>query len=48
MRVDNSIYDMIKLAAQGQKRNLSNFIEFATILNFVTICRKSNEWIGGF
>ncbi|MCK9492633.1 MAG: CopG family transcriptional regulator [Sulfurimonas sp.] len=31
MRVDDSVYDMIKLAAQGQKRNLSNFIEFATI-----------------
>ncbi len=31
MRVDDSIYDMIKLAAEGQKRNLSNFIEFATI-----------------
>ncbi len=31
MRVDDSIYDMIKLAAEGQKRNLSNFIEFAII-----------------
>ena len=31
MRVDDSVYDMIKLAAEGQKRNLSNFIEFATI-----------------
>ncbi|MEA3371684.1 MAG: CopG family transcriptional regulator [Campylobacterota bacterium] len=31
MRVDDSIYDMIKLAAEGQKRNLSNFIEYATI-----------------
>ena len=31
MRVDDSIYEMIKLAAEGQKRNLSNFIEFATI-----------------
>ena len=31
MRVDDSIYNMIKLAADGQKRNLSNFIEFATI-----------------
>ena len=31
MRVDDSVYDMIKLAAQGQKRNLSNFIEFATM-----------------
>jgi len=31
MRVEDSIYDMIKLAAQGQRRNLSNFIEFATM-----------------
>ena len=31
MRVDESVYDMIKLAAEGQKRNLSNFIEFATM-----------------
>ena len=31
MRVNDSIYDMIRLAAEGQKRNLSNFIEFATI-----------------
>ena len=31
MRIDDSIYNMIKLAADGQKRNLSNFIEFATM-----------------
>ena len=31
MRVDDSIYQMIKQAADGQKRNLSNFIEFATL-----------------
>ncbi|PHS31262.1 MAG: CopG family transcriptional regulator [Sulfurovum sp.] len=31
MRVDDSVYNMIKLAAEGQKRNLSNFIEFATM-----------------
>ena len=31
MRVDDSIYQMIKLAANGQKRNISNFIEFATL-----------------
>ena len=31
MRIDDSIYDMIKLAAEGEKRNLSNFIEFATM-----------------
>ena len=31
MRVDDSIYDMIKIAADGQRRNISNFIEFATL-----------------
>ena len=31
MRVDDSIYEMIKLAAEGQRRNLSNFIQFATM-----------------
>ena len=31
MRVDDSIYQMIKLAANGQKRNISNFVEFATL-----------------
>jgi len=31
MRVEDSVYEMIKIAADGQKRNLSNFIEFATL-----------------
>lgn len=31
MRVDDSVYEIIKLAADGQKRNISNFIEFATM-----------------
>lgn len=31
MRVDDTIYQMIKLAADGQRRNISNFIEFATM-----------------
>jgi uncharacterized protein (DUF1778 family) len=31
MRVDESVYSMIKLAADGQRRNISNFIEFATL-----------------
>ena len=31
MRVDDDIYKTIKLAAEGQKRNISNFIEFATM-----------------
>ena len=31
MRVDDSIYEMIKRAAEGQRRNISNFIEYATL-----------------
>ncbi len=31
MRVDDSTYQTIKSAASGQKRNISNFIEFATM-----------------
>ncbi len=31
MRVDDTIYEVIKLAASGEKRNIANFIEFATM-----------------
>jgi len=31
MRVDDRIYQMIKTAADGQRRNISNFIEYATL-----------------
>ena len=31
LRVDDDVYQMIKTAADGQRRNLSNFIEFATL-----------------
>jgi len=31
LRVDDQTYQTIKTAAQGQKRNLSNFIEYATM-----------------
>ena len=31
MRVDDTIYQMIKIAADGQRRNISNFIEYATL-----------------
>lgn len=31
MRVDDAVYRIIKTAADGQKRNLSNFIEFAVM-----------------
>lgn len=41
MRVDDSIYQMIKTAADGQRRNISNFIEFAT-LQYLT----SSQYVG--
>ncbi len=31
MRVDDAIYKIIKTAADGQRRNISNFIEHATL-----------------
>jgi predicted transcriptional regulator len=31
MRVDDDTYNSIKLAANGTKRNISNFLEFATM-----------------
>ena len=31
MRVDDAVYQMIKAAADGQRRNISNFIEYATL-----------------
>lgn len=31
LRVDDDVYHLIKTAADGQRRNLSNFIEFATL-----------------
>lgn len=35
MRVDDSIYQMIKTAANGERRNISNFIEYA-VLQYLT------------
>ena len=31
IRVDDDTYDLIKKAATGQKRSISNFIEYATM-----------------
>ena len=42
MRVDDSIYKMIKLAADGQRRNISNFIEYAT-LQYLTSSQYVND-----
>jgi hypothetical protein len=40
LRVDDDVYSMIKLASDGAKRNISNFIEYAT-LQYLT----SNEYV---
>jgi uncharacterized protein (DUF1778 family) len=42
MRVDDSIYQMIKMAADGQRRNISNFIEYAT-LQYLTSSQYVND-----
>ncbi|CUV66281.1 conserved hypothetical protein [Sulfurovum sp. enrichment culture clone C5] len=42
MRVDDTIYQMIKLAADGQRRNISNFIEFAT-MQYLTSSQYVND-----
>jgi len=31
LRVDDNTYNIIKLASDGAKRNISNFIEYATL-----------------
>ena len=31
MRVDDATYQMFKTAAEGERRSLSNFIEYATL-----------------
>jgi len=43
MRVDDSIYKMIKTAAEGQKRNISNFIEFATLQYLTSVQYVDNS-----
>jgi len=43
MRVDDSVYQMIKIAAQGQKRNVSNFIEFATLQYLTSVQYVDNS-----
>ncbi|MBC8442446.1 MAG: CopG family transcriptional regulator [Deltaproteobacteria bacterium] len=43
MRVDDSIYQIIKAAADGQKRNISNFIEFATLQYLTSVQYVDNS-----
>ncbi|WP_295022407.1 CopG family transcriptional regulator [Sulfurimonas sp.] len=42
MRVDDSVYQLFAMVAQGQKRNISNFIEFAT-MQYLT----SSQYVDG-
>ena len=43
LRVEDSIYQMIKAAADGQKRNISNFIEFATLQYLTSVQYVDNN-----
>jgi len=43
LRVDDEIYNMIKLASQGAKRNISNFIEYATLQYLTSTQYIDNE-----
>ena len=31
LRLDDNVYEMFKKAAEGQKRTISNYLEYATI-----------------
>ena len=42
MRVDDSIYQMIKSAAGGKRKNISDFIEYAT-LQYLTSSQYVNK-----
>ena len=43
LRVDDEVYNMFKLAADGAKRNLSNFIEYATLQYLISSQYVDNE-----
>jgi len=36
LRVDDDVYNMIKVASDGAKRNISNFIEYAILQYFTS------------
>ena len=51
LRVDDSLYNTLKRAADGDRRAMSNFIEYATInfiLNNTTVDDKEMEEILSF
>ena len=43
IRIDDDTYELIKKAASGQKRSISNFIEYATVAYLVDDSFVSDE-----
>lgn len=43
LRVEDDIYELIKVAADGQRRNISNFIEYATLQYLTSQIYVSDE-----
>lgn len=43
LRLDDRTYQMIKLAAQGERRSISNYIEYATVSHLTESSVVSDE-----
>ena len=43
LRLDDKTYQMIKLAAQGERRSISNYIEYATVSHLTESSFVSDE-----
>ena len=51
VRMDDAVYDIFKKAAEGQKRTISNYIEYATLqytVNEAVVDDSEMEEIIGF
>ncbi len=43
IRIDDDVYEMFKKAANGTRRSISNFVEFATIAYLTNEIHASDE-----
>lgn len=43
LRVDDNVYEIIKKVADGERRTLSNFIEYATLSNITNEITVSDQ-----
>ncbi len=43
LRIEDDVYELIKVAADGQRRNISNFIEYATLQYLTSQIYVSDE-----